>query len=131
MGRARARIGLAIGLLLLFSLVLLPALVLAALGIGLALQPTQTVGWGARIFGLLLAAVCLVYLGILGSVILRPTCPKRSSGHEPVLLEASTTQGPGTLTVTTSTVSYLRPPPPGSASAEIVIVPRAAIARDV
>jgi hypothetical protein len=126
-GRAWALIGLGCGLLLLFSIVVLPALVLAAVGIGLALQPTETVGWGARLFGALFAAVCLFYLGILGSVILRQNRPRRATGKEPVLLEAATAQGPGTLIITTSTVSILRRPRPGNFAPSIEIVPRTAI----
>lgn len=125
-GQGCAVIGIVCGLLMLFSVVLLPAIVLAVLGIGLAIQPTATVPWPGRICGVLLAAICLFWLGVIGRAV-KPSRRKRFTGKEPVLLECRTAQGPGTLTVTPSYVALVRSPLPGRVAPELIMVPRTEI----
>jgi MFS family permease len=128
-GRIWALIGLVFGLLLIFSIVWLPGLVLAAVGIGLALNPTTTYGLAGQICGGVFAAACLFYLGLLGYSTLRRIFPRRSRGKgSDVLLEAATEHGPGTLQITASTVLIIHPPTRISRYPRFDTVPRSAIA---
>lgn len=122
--RGCAVTGILFGLLILFSIVLLPAIVLAIVGIALAVVPTQSVPLPGRVCGFFMAAICLFYLGAIGYINLKRPRP---AGKEPVLLASNTSQGPGTLIVTPTYVSIQRPPPIGSSFPMPLIVPRAEI----